>query len=112
MQHTVGSDPTGMVWSPFYKYILSQFRRFDTTTEQQCSPKHESMQVAETYLTLLKAVARHRQLVNTYKCREKTASEAAKLMDCIVKPLIWKVDLETGRCFTVGMNGVPRRYNG
>ncbi|CDS41497.1 ATP synthase assembly factor FMC1 mitochondrial [Echinococcus multilocularis] len=66
--------------SPFYKYILSQFRRFDTTTEQQCSPKHESIQVAETYLTLLKAVARHRQLVNTYKCREKTVSEAAKLV--------------------------------
>ncbi|VDK38237.1 unnamed protein product [Taenia asiatica] len=59
---------------------MSQFRHFDTTTEQQCSPKHESLQVAETYLTLLKSVARHRQLVNTYKCRERTASEAANLV--------------------------------
>ncbi|KAL5972112.1 hypothetical protein TSMEX_000156 [Taenia solium] len=66
--------------SPFCKYILSQFRHFDTTTEQQCSPKHESLQVAETYLTLLKSVARHRQLVNTYKCRERTTSEAANLV--------------------------------
>ncbi|VDN98862.1 unnamed protein product [Rodentolepis nana] len=41
---------------------------------------HESMHLADTYLTLLLSVARHQELVNTCKCREKSTSEAANLV--------------------------------
>nr|CDS27411.1 ATP synthase assembly factor FMC1 mitochondrial [Hymenolepis microstoma] len=64
----------------FAKYIISQFRQNEHTTEQSCSPMHESIQLADTYLTLLQSVARHQELVNTYKCREKSTSEAANLV--------------------------------
>ncbi|VDL57803.1 unnamed protein product [Hymenolepis diminuta] len=57
-----------------------QFRQNEHTTEQNCSPMHDSVQLADTYLTLLQSVARHRELVNTYRCREKTTSEAANLV--------------------------------
>ncbi|VDN97798.1 unnamed protein product [Rodentolepis nana] len=57
-----------------------QFRQNEHTTEQSCSPMHESILLADTYLNLLQSVARHQELVNTYKCREKTTSEAANLV--------------------------------
>ncbi|VUZ38892.1 unnamed protein product [Hymenolepis diminuta] len=74
------SSPQGISKNAFSKYIISQFRQNEHTTEQNCSPMHDSVQLADTYLTLLQSVARHRELVNTYRCREKTTSEAANLV--------------------------------
>uniref|UniRef100_A0A5K3F2J0 Protein FMC1 homolog n=1 Tax=Mesocestoides corti TaxID=53468 RepID=A0A5K3F2J0_MESCO len=50
------------------------------TSEQQCAAKHEGLQLARTYLTLLKNVSNHRHLVASYRCRQKTTSETANLV--------------------------------
>uniref|UniRef100_A0A0X3Q3G4 Protein FMC1 homolog n=1 Tax=Schistocephalus solidus TaxID=70667 RepID=A0A0X3Q3G4_SCHSO len=74
------SFPGKLIDHPFVKYILFRFRYYQYTTEQKCSAKHESMQLVETYNSLLKNIENHKKLVQEYKCKQKSTAEAARLV--------------------------------
>lgn len=63
------------------KYILDQFRKYETTEEQLCKARDEMKFLGTTYLTYLQSSRRHQEIHQDYKGKgERSIEETAGLV--------------------------------
>lgn len=63
------------------KYIVSQYRKFETTEEQHCRAKDEMQYAAQTYLCYLRSVRKHKELSEQYSGRgERSVRDTADMV--------------------------------
>lgn len=48
-------------------YIVSQYKKYETTEQQHCRAKEEMQFTARTYLSYLQSVRQHKELSDMYK---------------------------------------------
>lgn len=63
------------------KYVVSQFKKFETTEQQHCRAKEEMQFAAETYLCYLRSVRKHKELSEMYSGRgERSIRDTADMV--------------------------------
>lgn len=63
------------------KYIVSQYRKFETTEQQHCRAKDEMQYAAQTYLCYLRSVRKHKELSEMYGGRgERSVRDTADMV--------------------------------
>lgn len=63
------------------KYIISQFRKYNTTDQQLCKAKEEMQFIAKTYLCYLKSSRLEREILEEFHGKgERTVTETANLV--------------------------------
>lgn len=63
------------------KYIVNQFRKYNTTDQQLCKAKEEMEFIAKTYLCYLKSSRLEKQILEEFHGKgERTVSETAKMV--------------------------------
>lgn len=48
-------------------YVLSQFKKYNTTQEQLCKAKEEMQFLGQTYLTYLSSSRKHKEINSVYR---------------------------------------------
>lgn len=62
-------------------YILSQFKRYNTTEEQLCKARDEMQFLGRTYLTYLSSSRKHKSIQQEYKGKgERSVKETATMV--------------------------------
>lgn len=63
------------------QYVLKQFRKYKTTSEQLCKPIEEMEFIANTYLCYLKSSRLHREINEQFHGKgERSIADTAKLV--------------------------------
>lgn len=63
------------------KYVVSQFKKFETTEQQHCRAKEEMQFAAETYHCYLRSVRKHKELSEMYSGKgERSIRETADMV--------------------------------
>lgn len=63
------------------RYILTQFKKYDTTQEQLCKAKQEMQFLGQTYLTYLTSSRKHQAINKEYKGKgERSTKDTAELV--------------------------------
>lgn len=63
------------------KYIVSQYKKFETTEQQHCRAKEEMQFAAQAYLCYLRSVRQHKELSEAYSGRgERSIRETADMV--------------------------------
>lgn len=64
-----------------FKYITSQFKKYQTTDQVLCKAKEEMKFLGETYLCYLQSVRKQTQIQNKYKGKgERSIQETANMV--------------------------------
>ncbi|KAH8417072.1 hypothetical protein KR222_002572 [Zaprionus bogoriensis] len=75
------SDPGNVKNSLAARYILAQYKKFETTDEQLCKARNEAIFLGQTYLTYLSSQRQFKELYNEFHGRgERTVKETADLV--------------------------------
>ncbi|XP_068155776.1 protein FMC1 homolog [Drosophila tropicalis] len=63
------------------KYILAQYKKFETTDQQFCKARNEAIFLGNTYNTYLNSLRNYKELYTEYHGRgERTVKETADLV--------------------------------
>lgn len=63
------------------KYIINQFRKYNTTDQQLCKAKEEVEFIAKSYLCYLKSLRLEKQIFDEFHGKgERTVEETAKMV--------------------------------
>lgn len=63
------------------QYVITQFRKYQTTDEQLCKEKDEMHFLAQTYLSYLESMRNYKAINAEYKgAGERTVEDTAKLV--------------------------------
>lgn len=63
------------------KYIIGQFRKYNTTDQQLCKAKEEIEYIAKTYLCYLRSSRVEKQILEEFHGKgERTVEETAKMV--------------------------------
>lgn len=63
------------------QYVLSQFKRYQTTDEQLCKEKDEMLFLGKTYLCYLESSRNYKKINDEYRgVGERTVEDTAKLV--------------------------------
>lgn len=63
------------------KYLITQFRKYNTTDQQLCKAREEMEFIAKTYLCYLKSSRLEREILEEFHGKgERTVSETAKMV--------------------------------
>ncbi|EDV92941.1 protein FMC1 homolog [Drosophila grimshawi] len=74
-------DPGGIKNSLAARYILAQYKKFETTDQQLCKARNEAIFLGQTYLTYLSSLRKYNELYKEYHGRgERTVKETADLV--------------------------------
>ncbi|EDW66518.1 protein FMC1 homolog [Drosophila virilis] len=74
-------DPGSIKNSLAARYILAQYKKFETTDQQLCKARNEAIFLGQTYLTYLSSLRKYNALYKDYHSRgERTVKETADLV--------------------------------
>ncbi|ALC47137.1 CG34117 [Drosophila busckii] len=63
------------------RYILAQYKKFETTDQQLCKARNEAIFLGQTYLTYLSSLRNYNELYKEFHGRgERTVKETADLV--------------------------------
>ncbi|KAG5683669.1 hypothetical protein PVAND_012936 [Polypedilum vanderplanki] len=63
------------------KYVISQFKKYQTTDEQLCKEKNEMLFLGNTYLCYLQSSKNYKRINDEYKgAGERTTEETARMV--------------------------------
>ncbi|XP_048728406.1 protein FMC1 homolog [Ostrea edulis] len=79
MQTTINSKEK-LVDTPAFRYIVSQFKEHQVTSQKLCKGQNEVIMVGQTYLCMLESLRKAEELAQRYKTTERTVQESANLV--------------------------------
>ncbi|XP_061167685.1 protein FMC1 homolog [Saccostrea echinata] len=79
LQETVNSKEK-LADVPAFRYIVSQFREHQVTSQKLCKGQNEVMMVGQTYLCMLESLRKSEELAQRYKTTERSVEESANLV--------------------------------
>ncbi|XP_005180060.1 protein FMC1 homolog [Musca domestica] len=63
------------------RYILAQYKKFQTTDQQLCKARDEALSLAQTYQTYLSSIRKYNELYKEFHGRgERTVRETADMV--------------------------------
>ncbi|KAH8276712.1 hypothetical protein KR044_003505 [Drosophila immigrans] len=75
------SDPGGIKNSLAARYVLAQYKKFETTDQQLCKARNEAIFLGQTYLTYLSSQRQYNDIYKEYHSRgERSVKETANLV--------------------------------
>ncbi|KAL7731129.1 hypothetical protein ACLKA6_014326 [Drosophila palustris] len=75
------ADPSAAKNSLAARYIMAQYKKFETTDQQLCKARNEAIFLGQTYLTYLSSLRKHDEIYKEFHGRgERTVKETADLV--------------------------------